>query len=299
MKVIQYVKQGGIIALAAMAVTASATEGGVSMYPAGAEAYTCCALPPPGVYGMGYYQNYQANKAVGNSGHSVTPSGFKVRANALVSRFIWVSKDQMLGASPVVHAIIPVVNLDVTAAPGISQSKTGLGDITLGAGLGWHHDEKLHSLLAVDVFMPTGQYRRGDLANIGKNHWAIAPVVGLSYIQKSGFNADMQHLVIFNSRNSDTNYKSGVEWVMDYALGWGFGNGLTAGIGGYMYQQLTDDKLTGVKLAGSKGRTFAIGPAIRYDSGKGWFVTAKYEVETQVRNRAEGRSFWIRGVFSF
>ncbi|TYK73378.1 MULTISPECIES: SphA family protein [Comamonas] len=299
MKVDQLINKGVALVLAAMAASAGATEGGTSMYPVGSEAYTCCALPPPGTYGMLYYQNYQANKAVDNAGKTVTPDGFKVRANAVVPRFIWVPKETVLGASPVVHAIVPIVNLDVAVAPGLSQSKTGVGDITVGAGLGWHHNENVHSLLAFDLFMPTGSYRKENLANIGKNHWAIAPVAGLSYIQKSGLNADMQHMVIFNGRNSDTDYKSGVEWVMDYALGWGMGNGWTVGVGGYWYQQLTNDKQHGASLPGSKGRTLAIGPAIRYDSGKGWFFTAKYETETQVRNRSDGRSFWLRGVYSF
>ncbi|CAM5275483.1 transporter [Alcaligenes phenolicus] len=160
MKVNQFAKIGTAITVAAMAVSAHATEGGLSMYPAGAEAYNCCALPPPGNYAMMYYQNYQANKAVDNSGTTVTPSDFKVRADAMVSRFIWVSEETVLGASPVVHTIVPIVNMSVKMAPGISQRKTGLGDITIGAGLGWHHDEKLHTLLALDLFMPTGSYRQ-------------------------------------------------------------------------------------------------------------------------------------------
>ena len=52
--------------------------------------------------------------------------------------------------------------------------------------------------------------------------------------------------------------------------------GWTLGAGGYAYQQLNDDKLTGATVSNNKGRAFAIGPSIKYDSGKGWFVTAKY-----------------------
>jgi hypothetical protein len=52
-------------------------------------------------------------------------------------------------------------------------------------------------------------------------------------------------------------------------------------------------------VANNKGRAFAIGPAVKYDSGKGWFVTGKYQKESSVRNRAEGQAFWMKAVFPF
>jgi hypothetical protein len=77
------------------------------------------------------------------------------------------------------------------------------------------------------------------------------------------------------------------------------GNGWTAGVGGYLYQQLNDDKQGGTTVSNHKGRTFAIGPSVKYDSGQGWFVTAKYQAETHVRNRADGAAFWVKAVFPF
>lgn len=37
---------------------------------------------------------------------------------------------------------------------------------------------------------------------------------------------------------------------------------------------------------------------MRYDSGKGWFDTAKLQDEMEVRNRANGRAFWLKALFS-
>jgi len=59
----------------------------------------------------------------------------------------------------------------------------------------------------------------------------------------------------------------------------------------------TENRVIGVP--DSKGRAFAIGPSIKYDSGKGWFVAAKYQMETAVRNRADGKAFWVKAVFPF
>ena len=69
------------------------------------------------------------------------------------------------------------------------------------------------------------------------------------------------------------------------------------GVGGYLYRQVTDDKQAGATVPDNKGRALAIGPSIKYDSGKGWFVTLKYQTETGVRNRAAGNALWLKAVF--
>lgn len=290
-----------LLAAAAIAVAtaANATEGGGSIYPVGSENFVCCALPPPGLYGIVYGQHYEADKVRGNDGQVVTPPTFNVKATALAPRLIWVSPHEVAGASFGLHTIVPLVNLDVNVAPGVSQTKTGLGDIVFGPFLGWHHSQKLHSVLGLDIYAPTGRYSKAEVANIGRNYWAVQPVVGLSYIDPAGLNADAKVMWTYNFENKDTDYRSGQELIIDYALGWGLGQGWTVGAGGYLYQQLNDDKLAGANVPGSKGRTFAIGPSVKYDSGKGWFMTAKYQAETHVRNRADGAAFWVKAVFPF
>lgn len=288
-----------VLTLCALAGTASATEGGGSIYPVGVENYMCCALPPPGVYGVLYGERYHADKSVDDDGHRATPDGFYVTAWALSPRLIWVSPMTVAGASFALHAIVPLVDLKVHVAPGAEQSKSGIGDIDFGPALGWHLSSSVHTLLAVDVLAPTGGYGKGDLANIGRHYWALQPVAGLSVIDPDGLNADAKAMWTFNFRNSATGYTSGQELIVDYALGWGFGHGLVAGVGGYLYQQVTADKQEGATIAANKGRALAIGPSVKFDSGKGWFVTAKYEVEGDVRNRAEGGAFWVKAVVPF
>lgn len=283
----------------ALGVDVNATEGGGSIYPVGSENFTCCALPPPGLYGMVYAQSLNADKVRGNNGEVVTPPTFKVRATAIAPRIVWVSPFTLAGGSTGVHAIAPLVKLDVNVAPGISQSKAGLGDVVFGPFIGWHHSPSLHTVAGVDFFAPTGRYQKGDLANIGRNYWAVQAVYGISWVNPSGINADAKIMYTFNKKNRDTQYTSGQELIVDYSLGWGFGNGLTVGAGGYLYQQTTDDRQNGLTVANNRGRALAVGPSIRYDSGKGWFVTAKYQVDTHVRNRAEAKAFWLKFVAPF
>ena len=83
-----------------------------------------------------------------------------------------------------------------------------------------------------------------------------------------------------------------------YSLGWGVGGGWVVGAGGHAYRQIADDKQAGATVAGgNRGRSFSIGPSVKYDSGKGWFVTVKWQKESAVRNKAEGSAFWLKAVF--
>lgn len=281
-----------VMSIALVASSSFATEGGGSMYPAGAANFTCCALPPPGTYGIADAESYQATEVRDNSGiaHAIP----KLSVNAVSARFVRVTEQQVLGGSLAVHAIFPVLSVDLAGV----QKKTGLGDVVFGPAIGWHHSPNLHTVAALDIFAPTGSYSKTEAVNIGRNYWATHLLGGVSWIDPSGWNADAKVMYGINGKNKDTDYKSGNEFIVDYALGWGFGNGLTAGVGGYIYRQVSDDSGSGATLP-NRGRANAIGPSLKYDSGKGWFITAKYQAESSVRNRAAGDAFLVKAVFPF
>jgi hypothetical protein len=288
--------------LAMTAVIASpaaiATEGGGSTYPMGAESFLTGALPPPGLYPLVYATRYSADKLKDNNGNTV-PLAFKVTANAVVPRLVWVTDNKLFGGQ-VAHALlVPLVNLDVNVG-GVGQSKSGIGDMTITAlALGYHHNANLHSVVALDIMAPSGRYDKTDMANIGRNYWAIQPVYSVSYIDPAGWNADFKMMYDVNFKNTDTNYKSGHEFHVDYSLGYGFKQNWVAGVGGYGYKQVTTDEQNGVAVPNNKGQAFAIGPSIKYDNVKGMFVMAKWQKEMNVHNRAEGHAFWIKALLPF
>lgn len=283
--------------LGLLAGLAQATEGGGSTYPMGAENYLSGAMPPPGRYAQFYIGHYEADSLRGNDGRKL-PVDFRVRANSIAPRFVWVTEQQMLGGNLAFHAIVPLVDLKVEIN-GHSQSKRGLGDIIFGPALGYHLSEKMHAIVALDLLAPTGEFDRHDQTNIGRNYWGIEPVLALSYIDPAGLNIDAKIMYDFNLRNPDTDYRSGQELHMDYALGWGLNNGWVVGVGGYAYRQTTDDRQYGERIEDNKGRVFSIGPSVKYTSREGWFLTAKWEQETQVRNRAQGDAYWVKLTVPF
>lgn len=281
-----------------LASPAFATEGGGSTYPLGTENFMAGAAPPPGLYVLEYVNHYTTSRVNDGGGHAVPIPGFKVRATAAATRIIWVTPQEALGGLLTAHTILPLVDLSVRAG-GASDSRTGLGDVTVGGAIAWHHSPQLHSVLGLDAVLPTGAYDRARQANIGRNYLSLQPLGVLTWMDPSGFNGDVKATLNFNRTNSDTQYRSGRELIVDYAAGWGLGNGWVVGVGGYVYRQWSDDKVGGVALPGSRGRSQSIGPSVRYANGKGWLITAKVEKEFGVRNRAQGSQFWLKTTIPF
>lgn len=285
-------------ALTLCAATGWATEGGGSTYNPGVENFLVGAAPPPGFYVLEYLLSYRATRLNDNGGNALPIPGFSVKANAVATRLIW-STDMRVGTGNVVlHSIFPLVDLRVSV-PGLTQHKTGLGDVTFGAGIAYHHSPNLHSVVDIDFVAPTGRYDAADLANVGRNYWSMQPLYTVSYIDPTGFNGDFKATLNLNRRNRDTGYRSGNEFILDYSAGWGLGNGWTVGVGGYWYQQLGDDELNGATVPNAKGKGFAIGPSLKYDNGKGWFLTAKVQKETSASNRPQGTALWVKTSVPF
>lgn len=277
---------------------AGATEGGGSTYSPGVENFLAGAVPPPGLYVLEYVLDYHADKLEDDGGHAIPIPGFEISAQVAATRLVWSTDKPVLGGTLVVHGIFPLVSLRVDV-PGVGQRMTGLGDITAGMGVAWHHSPQWHSVADLDVVLPTGQYDKKDVANIGRNYASLQPLYALSYIDPNGLNGDFKATLNFNQRNSATDYKSGTEFILDYSAGWGLGNGWVLGAGGYGYRQLTNDEVSGSAVPNAKARAYALGPAIKYDNGKGWFITAKWQREMAVHDRPEGSAFWIKTLIPF
>ena len=286
------------MAMACVVPGVHAGEGGGSSYNGGVENFLTGAAPPPGFYVIEFGNVYRAHTLKDAHGNDVPLPEFEVAANALATRFVWSTATSVAGGNVVWHAIVPVVDLKVTV-PGLSQRKTGLGDITFGPAVAFHHSPSLHSVVALDFVAPVGRYDKNDLTNIGRNYWSIQPVYTVSHIDPAGFNGDFKLTGNFSQRNGDTDYKSGTEVYLDYSAGWGVSKGWVLGVGGYVMRQLSNDTSAGASVPDSKGAAFAIGPSLKYDNGKGWFITAKWQREMSVRNRPEGSALWIKTILPF
>lgn len=272
-----------------------ATENGGGAYPNGAEDFMVGALPPPGAYFLNYMLYYTAPQFKLNDGELPV---FNLNAFANTFRFIYVTKEQVLGASWAVHAFVPVVYQDVNL-PGTSDNRWGIGDIIVDPIiLGWH-TKNFHVTAGVDVYIPIGTYNKNNPASAGRNYWTFEPIVAFTYLSDGGFEASAKFMYDFNTKNTDTDYLSGQEFHFDYTLGYHIKE-WSLGIGGYYYYQTTNDEKNGVKVGpdGFKGREWAIGPQAKYDY-KNMSFTLKWQAEFDAEYKPEGNRFWFKFLYAF
>lgn len=296
----------GLLMLA-VAGMAHATEGGGSAYHNGAEDFMTGAVPPPGNYYINYFNYYAADKFADKSGD--THDGFDLKVAANVSRFIHVTDKQFLGGSWALHAFIPLVYMDVELDPSFTKApvsmddrRGSLGDIIVDPFILAWHGANWHAVSGLDIYMPTGNYDKDRLANVGRNYWTFEPVVAATFLPGAGFDISAKLMYDFNTKNDDptnpnySKYTSGQEFHADFAVGKKMGS-FTGGLVGYYYQQTTDDEADGNEI-GNRGRVVGFGPALKYDY-KNMSFTLKYMGEFEAKNRPEGDNFWFKFLYAF
>jgi len=175
-------------------------------------------------------------------------------------------------------------------------SNWALGDPTFTGLLGWH-DGRLHSMAMFNVYAPTGDYDPHRPVNVGRNHWAAEPMVGLTYLNEAfGLEVSGAAGLTLNQKNPATDYKSGNEFHLDLAAIQHVSEKLYGGVAAYAYQQLTADSGSGATSA-YKGRVFAVGPivggVIPLGAKQQLFVNARYYIESGAQNRLEGSTFFL------
>jgi hypothetical protein len=215
-------------------------------------------------------------------------------------------------------ATIPWVSMevaaDVAASPGDnvrsvrrSDRESGLGDIVLMPLMfNYKVNPDLNTNFRLAVYAPTGDYEVGRLANLGKNFWTVEPTAAVMYFgQKNGIEASLFFGMDFNTENSDTDYKSGIQAHLDGTLAQHFplwGGLAGAGATGFWYQQISDDSGEGANLGGFKARAHGLGPVLSYVTkiaGQDLIGELKWLHEFDNRNRLEGDTIFFKVLTKF
>ncbi len=274
-----------------------ATEGGGGAYLNGAEGFLAGALPPPGWYYLNYLVHYSADRLNDGNGNEA-PIDFQLDVTANASRFLYMSDKALLGGTLGAHALISLMHASVDTSLG-DDTKSGVGDLTVGPVLAWHFSKQLHAAAGLDITAPVGAYDEQDLANLGRNYWTVEPIFAVTWMADNGLEASAKFMYDFNTENTDTEYTSGQEFHFDYGVGYQI-NAWKIGAQGYYYKQITDDDGPGADANdGNKGLVFAVGPAVKYDFKSGGFIELKYVKEMEAENRPEGDKLLCKLVVPF
>lgn len=293
------------LAMSCAASGAMATENGPTT-PFGVYDFGAGMMPPPSENGtvglrISYYTPTRSTDGEGNT----VPNNIKLSVLSIGAAYIRMTDTQWWGANVGFGAAMPFLRMkgsvDVKTPAGplhLDSSAFTQGDIQLyPLILQWNLPPRLFANAALQVQAPTGDYDAKRLFNPGNNHWAVGPLVGMTYLSPSGFEASTKLELSFNTINPATRYRNGVEFKQEFALGQHVGP-YTVGLGGYWYKQLTDDSAPGL-TSGKRAQVAALGPAISFfQPGLPalWFHIYK---EFEARNRSEGYAAALRLAKSF
>jgi hypothetical protein len=142
---------------------------------------------------------------------------------------------------------------------------TGIGDSAVIALLGWHAGNS-HWNIAVTGVIPTGVYDPNRIAFLGL-HRPSADIKGAyTYFDPQiGLEISGALGITFNYINTVTNYQTGDELHFEWDVNEHFKSGLSLGVGGYVYRQVTGDSGPGAHLGPFEGQVVAVGPLLGYE----------------------------------
>ena len=273
---------------------AQATEGASSYYfPGSSTAFAVAVAPEPGFMAVSQTLFYSGRASKAVLGGRVN---FALEADAFYEYMggFYTFDEPVLGSRLQVGIVVPVGHADVEAALGsrrASENRTGIGDTMISAALYWQKGN-FHYKLVESVFVPTGEYGTGDLANVGRNYWGFDTVLAVTWLNAAtGTEISVAPGILFNTRNTATDYKSGNEFHVDFAVNQFLAQNLALGLHGYYFRQVSGDSGSGAKLGGFEGESFGVGPALLWmpKAGKSKLsVIAKWLHDVHQENRLHG-----------
>ncbi len=280
---------------------AQATENGAPTTAVGVYDFGAGMMPPATPYGTVGLRTgfYSANVQKDRSGRAVD-NHLSLDVLSIAAAYMHMTDHTVLGASYGYGMVVPFFKMDASM-----KVQTSVGPLHLEADpfrladvqflpviLQWNLSPNLFINTQLQIQAPTGDYDKNRLVSPGLNHWAFSPIVNATYITDSGFEVSSSFEVDVNTRNPATDYKNGVEYRHEFAVGQHVGP-WTLGLGGYYYRQFSDDDAPGLQ-SGNRARVLAVGPAVSYIAPGLPPIWLHAYKETDARNRAEGYTVALR-----
>lgn len=136
---------------------------------------------------------------------------------------------------------------------------------------GYHISHTDHLALSFNIWAPTGKYDVNALANASLNNWTFVPQIAYTHLAPQyGLEFNAVAGLQFYTRNTATDYQNAPLFTLDLMGLKRFANGFGLGLVMGTVQQLGND--TGPladRLNGFRGRDFALGPIVTYDTKLG------------------------------
>ena len=172
----------------------------------------------------------------------------------------------------------------------------GFGDLYPAASLKWNRD--VHNFMVyATTGVPVGVYDPTHLASMGLGHWAADTGAGYTYLNEQiGFEWSAVFGLTYNFINPYTQYQSGIDAHLDWAISPYLSDKLHLGAVGYVYNQLTADSGPGARLGEFKSRVAGIGPQIGFFfpfADREGYLNLRGYYEFNASNRLEGWTAYV------
>lgn len=291
--------------------SAKAAEGGASLYLPGAYGDILIAQPPmPGwqTAVLLWYETGDVSRAVlqGRVNLSLDLDVFLAMPAAT-----YTFEQPVLGGTYTVGIAIPFgyANLDARAIfpilgpREVSEDSFDLSDMGFTpVQLNWTAGNFSFKFAEI-IIAPTGGYDKNDLVNLGRNYWAFDTIAAVTWFnEKTGTAVDLAPGIMVNTENKDTNYKTGPEFHLDFAVNQFLSESFAVGIRGYWYQQISGDSGSGAILGDFKSEAFGLGPGIVWipkSAAGNLTVLGKWIHDFHAKNRIDADYFILTTGWKF
>lgn len=297
-----------------------AVEGGIETYLLGSRDSFAGILPPPGNYLNNDFVFF-SGQAPSLSAGGITASDPDIDVFTYKLNFTHVF-DAKWGAARVgLNINLPFVSADGTYSGELSSGFTGtltdsgennFGDLTVTPLFNWSKG-KVHTMLALQFFLPTGHYETTqvdvatqsvDALNASKNRFAFDPTVSTTWFDPdTGWEFSGALGVTISAENNATDYQTAPEAHFEGTVMRHLPNKLGFGVTGYAYQQIGDDSGSGADALRAtlgaeslQARVFGLGPIVTWNTKVGEMpvsLKAKYTKEFGAQRRFESDKLWL------
>lgn len=297
---------GALILFSSLEQPAYASEGGWSSYTPGTYGDFSMNYAPPGLY---FRENiiYYGGKFDDYPIYPTINANLKQKTWFNLLAASYVAQTKILGGHYVIggnaaYGFSTKLDVDVPGMGAQDDKTSGLADVWIAPiGLMWNLGS-FHITLAEAIVLPTGRYNKENLVNMGRNYYSYETNLGLTWLdEKNGHEVSLNAGYIINDKNKDTDYKTGDEFHIDFAVNQFFSENFAIGITGYYYRQVKDDSspdldsineingMYGLPTPGGfKSESAGVGPAIMVGLSKNVQIIGKWIHEFHAENRFKG-----------
>ena len=288
---------------------AEAAEGGASNYVPGMYGDIAVATPPdPGFYLLNFNYFYQAKESrTILQGRANVDLNIHSYANITVPFYAFATP--VLGARFSIGGFVPLAYGSLEGSLVTPQGSRSFSTDTHGAAVGdiglipaffnWTLGEHVFVNAYETIILPTGQYDVNNTVNIGRNYYSFDTVLSLTWFNKNtGTELSVVPGFMVNTKNTDTDYRTGNEFHMDYMANQFLHETFSVGFHGYYYQQVASDQVSsntqaliasfGKTTSDFKASSTGIGPAVSWIPKFGrdrLLISAKWLHDVEAENR--------------